>query len=165
MQVQKVSTNLIQNVSKLGVGVEMPNRERNYCKFNEDRVNEILKNPNEAIPILEVFLNNAKSEKQVVEALYVIDKMAEAKVEGVDKLYPTLSQFNRTTSPNIQVMLSGIYRKTLVPDAYGPLHRMLAQQIFYPNSPYFDPTEEIGGAILEYNRYYAPKAYENSLKQ
>ena len=163
MQVQKVSPNLLQNVLRLGIGVEMPNPERNYCKFNEDRVNEILKNPDEALPVIELFLNNAHTEKQVLEALYVVDRMAEEKIEGVDKLYPTLSKFNRTTSPNIQVMLSGIYRKTLVPDAYGPLHRMLYQQIVYPNSPYFDPTEEIGGAILEYNRSYASKAYENSL--
>ena len=111
---------------------------------------EILKNPDEALPVIELFLNNAHTEKQVLEALYVVDRMAEEKIEGVDKLYPTLSKFNRTTSPNIQVMLSGIYRKTLVPDAYGPLHRMLYQQIVYPNSPYFDPTEEIGGAILDY---------------
>lgn len=163
MQVQKVSNSLICNIFQLGQGVEMPNSKRNYCKFNEERVNEILKNPNEALPLVDNFLNNAKSEAQVVEALYVVDRMAENKIEGVDKLYPTLSKFNRTTSPNIQVLLAGIYRKTLVPDAYGPLHRMLAQQIFYPNSPYFDPTEEIGGAILEYNRSYAPKAYENSL--
>ena len=163
MQVQKNSNNLIYNVSQLGIGVEMPNSKRNYCKFDEERVNEILKNPEEALPIVEHFLNNAKSEKQVVEALYVVDRMAEEKIEGVDRLYPTLSKFNRTTSPNIQVLLSGIYRKTLVPDAYGPLHRMLYQQIFYPTSPYFDPTEEIGGAILEYNRSYAPKAYKNSL--
>ena len=162
MQIQKVSPNLLQNVLRLGIGVEMPNPERNYCKFNEDRVNEILKNPDEALPVIELFLNNAHTEKQVLEALYVVDRMAEEKIEGVDKLYPTLSKFNRTTSPNIQVMLSGIYRKTLVPDAYGPLHRMLYQQIVYPNSPYFDPTEEIGGAILEYNRSYGVKnLYKN----
>ena len=51
-------------------------------------------------------------------------------------------------------MLAGIYRKTLVPDAFGPLNRMLYKQITQPNSPYFDPTEETGGAILEYITNY-----------
>ena len=83
--------------------------------------------------------------------------MLDKGVKGIEKTYPTLSRFNNSTSPDIQVMLSGIYRKTLVPDAFGPLNRMLMQQIFYPNSPYFDPTEEIGGAILEYIKNYGAK--------
>jgi len=80
--------------------------------------------------------------------------MADNKVKNLDKIYPYLSRFNAAQSPDIQVMLSGIYRKILVPDAFGPLCRMLYNQIHYPNSPYFDPTEEIGGAILEYLRAY-----------
>ena len=28
--------------------------------------------------------------------------------------------------------------------------KMFLRQTFMPNSPYFDPTEEIGGAIMEY---------------
>ena len=76
-------------------------------------------------------------------------------VKGVDKLYPTLSKYNNSESPDIQVFLAGIYRKTLVPDAFGPLNRMLIKQILQPNSPHFDPTEEIGGAILEYIRSYS----------
>ena len=78
--------------------------------------------------------------------------MLDKKVKGVEKLYPTLSKFNKTKSPNIQVLLCGIYRKTLIPDAFGPMCAMLINQIQNPNSPYFDPTEEIGGAIFEYIR-------------
>jgi hypothetical protein len=140
------------NVSQLGQGVQLPNENRNYCVFNQNRVKEILAQAHHALPVVDSFLKQAKTEKQVLEGLYVIDRMIDNRVEGADKLYPTISRFNDTTSPNIQVMLAGIYRKTLVPDAFGPLNKMMLRQTFYPNSPYFDPTEEIGGAILEYLR-------------
>ena len=70
----------------------------------------------------------------------------------VDKMYPTFSRFNQTKSPNVQTYLAGIYRKTQVPDAFGPLVCMLIQNsINPPKTPqYFDPNEEIGGAILSY---------------
>ncbi len=162
MITQKICPIINYNVSQLGTGVQMPNHERNYCQFNEQRVNEILKQADHALPVVDEFLKTAQTEQQVCEALYVLDRMIDNKVKDVDKLYPTLSKFNYTHSPNIQVLLAGIYRKTLIPDAYGPLNRMLAQQIYYPTSPFFDPTEEIGGAILEYNRSYGVKnLYKN----
>ncbi len=143
---------ILQNVSQLGQGVQMPDKQRNYCVFNQERVKEILAQSYHAMPVVDEFLKQATTEQQVLEGLYVIDRMIDNRVEGADKLYPTLSRFNDTTSPNIQVMLAGIYRKTLVPDAFAPLNKMLLRQAFFPNSPYFDPTEEIGGAILEYLR-------------
>ncbi len=142
------------NVSQLGNGVQFPNQHRNYTIFNEERTNEILKQADHALPVVDSFLKTAQTEAQIAEGLHVIDKMADKNVKNLEKLYPTLSRFNYTTSPNIQVLLAGIYRKILVPDAFGPLNRMLHQQIHQPNSPYFDPTEEIGGAILEYIKSY-----------
>ena len=86
--------------------------------------------------------------------------------KDVAELYPTLSKYNNTTSPNVQTFLAGIYRKTKIPDAFGPLVAMLirnsiaqsvgaahvnnksANPIYLP--PTFDPNEEIGGAILDY---------------
>ena len=77
-----------------------------------------------------------------------------------------ISKYNNTTSPNVQTFLAGIYRKTKIPDAFGPLVAMLirnsiaqsvgaahvnnksANPIYLP--PPFDPNEEIGGAILDY---------------
>ena len=97
----------------------------------------------------------------MLDGLYILNRMLDNNVEGIDKMYPTLSRFNNTNSPDIQVMLAGIYRKTLVPDAFGPLNKMLLKQTFYPNSPYFDPTEEIGGAILEYIKSYGAKQAYN----
>ena len=145
---------ILANVSQLGNGVQFPDSRRNYTIFNEARTNEILKQADHALPVVDSFLRTAQTEEQIADGLHVIDKMADNKVKNLDKLYPTLARFNYTNSPNIQVLLAGIYRKTLIPDAYGPLNRMLMQQIYYPNSPYFDPTEEIGGAILEYMKNY-----------
>lgn len=139
-------------IAHLGEGVSLPNGQRNYCKIDNVKANMIVKEREKALPYLDVFLKNAKTEEEITDCLFVIDKMLDEKVKGVDKLYPTLSKFNDTLSPNIQVMLSGIYRKTLIPDAFGPLCKMLIKQSLNPNPPYFDPTEEIGGAIYEYLR-------------
>lgn len=65
-------------------------------------------------------------------------------------MYPVLARFNNTTSPNIQTFLAGIYRKIQVPDAFGPLVKMLIQNSMRPQTANFDPNEEIGGAILSY---------------
>lgn len=156
MQVANIK--IQNNISKLGEGVSFPNQQRNYCTFNEQRTTELVDAREEALPYIDTFLKTAWSEEQVLDGLQVLDKMLDKGVKGIDKMYPTIARFNDVTSPNVQVMLAGIYRKTLVPDAFGPLNKMLIRQTFTPNSPYFDPTEEIGGAIYEYLRY---KSNEN----
>lgn len=153
----KITPFLSYQVSQLGKGVELPNSRRNYCKVNEKRTENIANYGESALSEVDMFLKTAKTEEQVLDGLFVLDKMLDKNVKGIDKLYPTLSRFNETSSPNIQVMLAGIYRKTLVPDAFGPLNKMLYKQITQPNSPYFDATEEIGGAVLEYITNYKPK--------
>lgn len=139
-------------VLRLGKNTKMPDATRNYCIFDCDLVNKISDRGEEALPFLAGFLASANGEEQVTEALYTLDRMIDKGVKGIDKLYPTISRFNDTQSPSIQVHLAGIYRKMQIPDGFGPLTKMMLRQTFYPNSPYFDPTEEIGGAILEYLR-------------
>lgn len=139
-----------QYISRLGQDVSLPNYQRNYCTYDEKKTQAIVQEKENALPYLNEFLKTANTEEQVLDALQVLDKMLDNGVKGIDKMYPTLSRFNNVTSPNIQVMLAGIYRKTLIPDAFGPLNKMLLRQTFMPNSPFFDPTEEIGGAIMEY---------------
>ncbi len=147
----QIINNNIQNlVLRLGSDVSFPNAQRNYCLFNEARTNELVNAGEAALPYIDTFLKQAYTEEQVTDSLQVIDKMLDKGVKGIDKMYPTFAQFNDVTSPNVQVLLAGIYRKTLVPDAFGPLNKMLIRQTLTPNSPYFDPTEEIGGAIMEY---------------
>lgn len=149
----QISNPIIQsNVDRLGQGVSFPNMQRNYCTYDENKTQELVNSGEEALPYIDTFLKSASTEEQVLDSLQVLDKMLDKGVKGIDKMYPTLAKFNDVTSPNVQVMLSGIYRKILVPDAFGPLCKMLLRQTFTPNSPFFDATEEIGGAIYEYLR-------------
>ncbi len=145
-----ISNITIQKISQLGSGVSLANPVRNYCTYDELKTKEIVNSREEALPYIESFLKSASTEEQVLDALQILDKMLDKGVKGIDKMYPVISRFNDVTSPNVQVMLSGIYRKTLIPDAFGPLSKMMLRQTFMPNSPYFDPTEEIGGALMEY---------------
>ncbi|MBQ9246270.1 hypothetical protein IJ182_08395 [bacterium] len=147
---QVVNSNIQNLVSNLGQGVSFPNAQRNYSVYNEQRTSELVNLGEQALPYIDSFLKQAWSEEQVTDSLQVLDKMLDRGVKGIDKMYPTIAKFNDVTSPNVQVLLAGIYRKTLVPDAFGPLNKMLIRQTLTPNSPYFDPTEEIGGAIMEY---------------
>lgn len=124
--------------------VSYPNQNRNYCILDESRLKNNLND-------IKASLENPKSEEEVLEDLYALNLMLDKGEKDVEKLYPTLSKYNNTKSPNIQTFLAGIYRKTKVPDAFGPLCVMLIQNAINPpkDCP-FDPNEEIGGAILDY---------------
>ena len=138
--------------------VSYPNQYRNYCVFDDRKINSLREQRERALPKIQSSLENPKNEDEVLENLYTLNLMLDDGVKGVDKLYPTLSKYNDTTSPNIQTFLAGIYRKTKIPDAFGPLVKMLirnsidsadktnSSENIYP----FDATEEIGGAILNY---------------
>lgn len=143
------------SIKNLGKNVKPANGSKNYCCFDEEKIEKILAEREAALPEIENVLKTTSDMRAVLDSLYILNRMIDNGVKGVDKLYPTLSKYNNSESPDIQVFLAGIYRKTLVPDAFGPLNRMLIKQILQPNSPHFDPTEEIGGAILEYIRSYS----------
>lgn len=145
---------MINNINSLGEGLLHPCGTRNFTKVNEERVNYLAGLGTEALPYMKQYLEAPKTFDGLLEALFVVDKMADNKVYGIETLYPTLSRYNNSQCPEIQTMLSGIYRKTLVPDAFGPLCRMFYNQITSPPRGLFDPSEETGGAILEYLRSY-----------
>lgn len=148
-------TNSANLLPQLGKNVSLPNKDHNYTIYNQRLVKELCAKREKALPFLDNFLKTTNDEKAVCEALYTIDRMCDLKVKGIDKMYGTLSRFNRTDSPNIQVLLAGIYRKTQVPDGFGPLVNMLVANTQKAPHPYFDPSEEIGGAILEYIKNYS----------
>ena len=126
--------------------VSYPNHTRNYCLFDEKRVAE-----RKDLGLLKKSLENPQSEDEIVEDLYILNCMIDEGEKDVAELYPTLSKYNYNKNPNIQTFLAGIYRKTKVPDAFGPLCVMLIQNaINPPKDCHFDPNEEIGGAILDY---------------
>lgn len=130
---------------------QLPTANRNYTIFDQNKVDYFVKQKEAALPYLNEILLNSRNEGQITETLYILDRMVDNGTTGVDKLYPTLSRFNNTQSPNIQTFLAGIYRKIQVPDAFGPLVKMLIQNSLKPTQPMpFDPNEEIGGAILSY---------------
>ena len=131
---------------------QLPTAQRNYCTFDKNEVDYFVKQRENALPYLTDILTHSNNEAQITEVLYILNRMQDEKVKGIDKIYPTLSRFNQTTSPNIQTFLAGIYRKIQVPDAFGPLVNMLYKNIQQPDkqNQAFDPNEEIGGAILSY---------------
>lgn len=126
--------------------VSYPNQTRNYCLFDEKRISQ-----KKSFDKIKKSLENPKNEEEVLESLYALNLMIDEGEKDVEKLYPVLSKYNNTENPNIQTFLAGIYRKIKVPDAFGPLCVMLIKNaINPPQNCYFDPNEEIGGAILDY---------------
>lgn len=134
------------------MSVSYPTQYRNYCIFDKN-VDLRVNSGEQELPRIKAELQEPKNEEQVLENLYVLNLMLD---KGVDKnkiseIYPELSKYNDSKSPNVQTFLAGIYRKTKIPDAFGPLVKMLIQDsINPPENAHFDPTEEIGGAILDY---------------
>ena len=130
--------------------VQMPAGQRNYILVDPIKVDYFVKQKENALPYISNILANSTSEAEITENLYILDRLAENKTKNIDKMYPLLSRFNNTNSPNIQTFLAGIYRKIQVPDAFGPLVAMLVRNSINPPKSNFDPNEEIGGAILSY---------------
>lgn len=128
----------------------MPCTNRNYVLVDKNKTDCFVKQKENALPYITDVLTHSNNETQVTETLYILDRMIDAGTKNVDKMYPVLARFNNTTSPNIQTFLAGIYRKIQVPDAFGPLVKMLIQNSMRPQTANFDPNEEIGGAILSY---------------
>lgn len=149
-----------QDVEQLGKKTLLPEGNRNYCVFNLPLVDRLVQNSEKSTPLIEKKILLSKDEKVITEGLYAFDRMVDAGKFDIRKTYPTLAKLNGTKSANVQVLLAGIYRKTQIPDAFGPLNKMLIQDSISPPAGNFDPTEEIGGAILEYIRNAgAQKAY------
>ena len=109
--------------------VSFPTTSQNYCIFDEKRVSLFVERKEHALPYIKESLKKDSDESKIVENLYILNRLLD---EGIDKndvaaLYPELSKFNNSKSPNIQTFLAGIYRKTKLPDAFGPLVKMLIQ--------------------------------------
>lgn len=137
----------------------MATKEKPYCEFDNEKVDLFVNAKERAIPAVTKMLQEAKTEDEICEGLYIADRMIANGTKGMDKMYyGTFSKFNEDRSPNVQSLLSGVYRRILVPDAFGPLIKMLVQNIMVPpkDAP-FDPNEAIGGSILEHIK--APKIY------
>lgn len=143
----------------------LPEGERNYCVFNQNKVDFFVSQKEHSLPLVKDILQTSTDEAEIVEALYITDKLIDNGTKGIPKMYPILARHNNSQSPNVQTFLAGIYRKTQVPDAFGPLVSMLIKNsIKEPQNKPFDSNEEIGGAILEYISNYSnnPKPIDYS---
>ena len=89
--------------------------------------------------------------------------MAENGTKNMGALYHRMSKFNNDKSPNVQTFLSGFYRKTLNPDAFGPLVKTMMDSVKNPHKNIsYDPNEEVGGAVIEYLRDAFQKQFKNN---
>lgn len=145
-----IYNNMINPPQSCRTQVQMPTPKRNYCIFDRNKVDFFVKRKEMVLPYLSGILARSNDEQQITETLYIVDRMIDNGTKGIDKMYPVLSRFNMTNSPNIQTFLAGIYRKIQVPDAFGPLVAMLIRNSLNPQPSCFDPNEEVGGAILAY---------------
>lgn len=141
------------------------NQPKNYRTFNPVKVTYLVNKKEQALPYLAEVLGHTQNENEIVEDLYILNKTIDAGTPDVKRMYPVLSRFNNTNSPEIQTFLAGIYRKLQIPDAFGPLVSMLIRNSFNPHYSTFDPNEEIGGAVLAYlsDRFNVDKNINNSL--
>ena len=141
----------VNNIQQRYMPTQMPDIRRNYITVDNNKVDTFVKQGENALPYISDVLQHSNNETQITETLYILDRMIDGGVKNIDKMYPVLSRFNNAKSPNIQTFLAGIYRKIQVPDAFGPFVKMLMLNALNPNpTPFFDPNEEIGGAILSY---------------
>ena len=141
---------------------KLPNEKRNYSDFDEALATKISSYKEKSVqPVLDM-LSKTNDEKNITAGLLLLNRIIDAGAKNVGDTYPVISRFNYSPSHNVQVMLAGIYRKTLVPDAFGPLVTMFVKNAKNPVQIPFDPNEEVGGAILEYLRNSSAKEiYKN----
>lgn len=139
-------------VDEFCANFSLPNENRNYSSFDEKKAAQIANFKDKAIIPVTEKLQNSTNEKDITAGLFLLNRIYDAGAEKSWKIYPIVSKFNYSDSPNVQVMLAGVYRKIQVPDAFGPLVSMFLKNSQQPITKPFDPNEEVGGAILEYLR-------------
>lgn len=168
MQVNKITSPIAKLMLIDDMGYkkpQMPTKDRPYCLFDTDKVDVFVKNKERALPKLTQMLQNAKTEEEITEGLYIADRMIDGGTKGIGNLYyQAFSRFNNSRSANVQTFLSGVYRKTLNPDAFGPLVKMMCDNFINPPKSNFDPNEEVGGAVIEYIRDAVKQSKTNSKK-
>lgn len=143
----------------------LPDTQVNHALFDEQLAQKISSYKEQAVTPVTDMLKNTDDEKEITAGLFLLNRIIDAGAKNVGDTYPVISRFNYSKSHNVQVMLAGIYRKTLVPDAFGPLMTMFIKNSQNPVQIPFDPNEEVGGAILEYLRNNASTQCYETLKQ
>lgn len=129
---------------------KLPDETTNHFVYDEELAAEIVSAKEAAVePVLNL-IETHEDEKSVTAGLYLLNRLLDAGTKGIENTYHVISKFNYTDSPNIKVMLSGVYRKTQIPDAFGPLMTMYMKDCQNTDNKPFDSKEEVCGAILSY---------------
>lgn len=161
-----VSSEPCEMVEEFCASFKLPDGKVNYSTFDESLAQKIASYKEQAVKPVVDMLENTQDETRATAGLFLLNRIFDAGAKGLYKTYPTISKFNYSPSDNVQVMLAGIYRKTQVPDAFGPLVTMFLKNAQNPKTKPFDPNEEVGGAILEYlNPKNAVDGYSNFLNK
>lgn len=129
---------------------KLPDEKTNHFVYAEQLADEIASAKENALkPVLNL-IETSEDEKSVTAGLYLLNRLIDSGTKGIEDAYHLISKFNYTDSSNIKVMLSGVYRKTQIPDAFGPLMTMYMKDWQDTKNRPFDAKEEVGGAILSY---------------
>jgi hypothetical protein len=137
-------------IAQLGIQTQMT--LNGQPTFNEALVQNIVNYREHAIPALKTLFLSTNSTPTLLEGLYTASKMADARVTGMEQLYPALTRWNSHPDPTIQMHLARFYRKINEPKTFGP---MLATAVNYAvnqypmiSSPAYNVTEEVGETVL-----------------
>ncbi len=163
---------LRQLVGQIGRQTAMDAQSR--VVMNRSLVENIVRYGESAIPVLFGYIDAllqqpALNRLAIVEALYTGQRLAENKVNGVNKLYGVTCRLNTVKDPLILTYLGGFYEKLNEVESFGPtlsaLINMAVTQYPQPNlrqNPTLDAPESLGGAVLE---MIAQKTARETVKQ
>ena len=84
------------NIKTLGSGVKRADATRNYCIYNNMRVDVLSSYPDKSLPYIKEYLKTSNDENGILEALSIIDKIADDNIEktgsaALSDIYPSLS--------------------------------------------------------------------------
>lgn len=121
--------------------------------YNEPLVQSLVNCREMAIPALKILFQSTSNTPNLLEGLYTVTKMAEARVNNLEQLYPALTRWNSHPDPTIQMHLARFYRKINEPKTFGP---MLSTAVNYAVNMYpmassssYNVTEEVGATLLD----------------
>ncbi|HPT41673.1 MAG TPA: hypothetical protein PLG15_04735, partial [Candidatus Gastranaerophilaceae bacterium] len=89
--INRAQTNIEYSSAPTYVNIQMPTLQRNYTIFDQNKVNSFVSQRENALPYLKQVLQTSQDEKQIVEALYIVDRMIDAGVKGIPAMYPIFS--------------------------------------------------------------------------
>lgn len=147
-----------RQVGELGLSTQI-NPSNGLVQVNTDLIESLAQQGTRVLPELHQLLNTSNHRLQLVEGLYLAQRLAEKRVPGVNQLYASTTRLHLTTDPLLQVYLAGFYRHIDEPAAYGPMMEMMIRHSQRPlwerqreiQQTGINAVEEIGGTLMAYN--------------